>query len=330
MRGKLSPKLEEFIRNVNVAAAEFKASGVPLTPQQARTNLKKLSAFVTDVPEIQYQKNWLLSFVDEEGIERQIPTLVLSEAPEQSRPILVYFHGGGHMCGDLEQYDPMCRKMALASRCHVVVVDYRLSPEHPYPAGIVDAESAILSLGQLRPLQHNGQVFIGGDSAGGAICGSILMRIAQGRSLVPKGLINKQVLIYPSLDYSGSTPSYLENGHGYLLEKERIAWYFDHYFQANEERRAVSPLFGPLLPEPKQSEGAGAEGDFPKTLIITAECDPLRDEGLKYKERLGSHGVKVVHQHFDGLIHAFMNLEDLIKEECEALYSTIGKFLQES
>ncbi|MDC2887753.1 alpha/beta hydrolase [Psychrosphaera algicola] len=312
MRGELSPKLTDFIATVNVAAKAFKSSGQTLTTEQARLNLQKLSAFVTKVPEI--------SFIADKEIRHEtlsVPVRLFSPDTQRPLPVLVYFHGGGHMCGDIELYDPMCRKLAIHSHCHVVAVEYRRSPEHPYPCGLVDAEITIKNIQLvLGDVQHNGQIFIAGDSAGGAICTSILMRQTSYGSILSGVTIDKQILIYPSVDYTGSTGSYIENGTGYLLENNRIKWYFDHYFTANEDRKLASPLFGPL-PE-----------NYPKTLIITAGCDPLRDEGLAYLERLITKGVETQHVQFEGMIHAFMNIEDLVPDECQSLYSEISRFVQ--
>lgn len=312
MRGKLSPKLQSFIDAVNIAAAEFKASGAELTPIQARKNLAKLSAFLTQTPTI-------AAHTDSAVIvnNRNIPVRLFSASTDQALPLVIYFHGGGHMCGDIELYDSMCRKIANAGQCHVLSVEYRLSPEHPYPAGIEDAELVIEHIDQITStIDFDGQLCIAGDSAGGAICTSILMRRATGQSLSTQTKIDKQILIYPSVDYTGSTESFNTNGVGYLLENSRINWYFDHYFMQGTDRREASPLFGPL---PRV---------YPKTLVITADCDPLRDEGELYVTRLMERGIPVEHKQFKGMIHAFMNLEDLVETECQTLYQHIGAFIQ--
>lgn len=312
MRGELSPKLTDFIAAVNVAAKEFKTSGQTLTPEQARLNLQKLSAFVTIVPEIELISNREIT-VD----PLTIPVRLFSPDTQKPLPVLVYFHGGGHMCGDVELYDPMCRKLALNSHCHVIAVEYRRSPEHPYPSGLIDAELTIKNIKQvLGGILHDGQVFIAGDSAGGAICTSILMRQSDPESILANVTIDKQILIYPSVDYTGSTASYIDNGTGYLLEHPRIKWYFDRYFADDTDRKLASPLFGPL-PE-----------HYPKTLLITAGCDPLRDEGLAYLARLKDKGVDAEHIQFDSMIHAFMNIEDLVPQECQSMYREISRFIQ--
>ena len=308
MRGRLDPQLEEFIGAVNVAAAEAKASGLVLTPEMARANLRKLSAFMTTSPDIAKTANRVISV---QG--HNVAVRVYSPKPDSALPVFVYFHGGGHMCGDVELYDPMCRRFALNGQCVVVSVDYRLAPEYPYPIGLDDCELALRHYKQaLDGFAHTEEVIIGGDSAGGAICTSLTMRRMLGSDLK----IDKQVLIYPSVDYTGSTESYQSNGTGYLLENTRIKWYFDHYFANHEDRQSASPLFNEI------------NQLAPKSLVITAGCDPLRDEGLAYASKLKAAGVEVQHLGFDGMIHAFMNIEDLVPNQCSELHKCIGEFIR--
>lgn len=306
MRGTLSNKLTGFIEQVNQAAAEFKQSGAVLTPEQARINLAKLDGLVSCRPKVSQVINLVLNSADGD-----IPTRIYLPENCEGKNVLIYFHGGGHMCGSVELYDPMCSKLCLATDSIVISVDYRLAPEFPYPAGLNDAHNVVKNYRTLlADINIGNELYIAGDSAGGAICSSLMM-------LYPELNVTKQVLIYPSLDYTCSSDSIAENGSGYLLETPRIQWYFDHYFQNNEDRKACSPLFG-SLPNSKVSN-----------LVITAGCDPLRDEGLAYVSRLKQAGQKVSHYQFDNMIHAFINIEDLVKEECELLYQTIGKFIKD-
>ncbi|MBU2916450.1 alpha/beta hydrolase [Psychrosphaera sp. F3M07] len=307
MRGTLAPHLEEFIGQLNQAAEQAIKDGVVSTPELARTNLAKLSAFVTKSPDIAFMQNSELIIKS-----HNIPVRIYSPAPDERLPVLLYFHGGGHMCGDTQMYDPMCRKIALAANCVVISVEYRLAPEHPYPAGLDDAELVLRHYQTLlTDVAFNNQIMVGGDSAGGAICTSLVMRKAQGADLT----IDKQVLIYPSVDYSFSFPSFIENGDGYLLTKARVQWYFENYFHQGESRKTVSPVFGPL------------DNNAPKTLVLTTSCDPLRDEGIAYHNRLIELGVSSQHYEFEGMVHAFMNLEDLVPDECALLFEKIGAFI---
>jgi acetyl esterase len=308
MRGQLAPHLEEFIAGANQAIATAKEEGVVPNPELARANLQKLSAFVTQVPKIAYAESHYV-FAD----SMEIPVRVYSPAPSEALPVLIYFHGGGHMCGSTELYDPMCRKLAIAARCIVISVEYRLAPEFPYPAGVNDCEDVVKGFHQvLKSVEYGNDVYIGGDSAGGAICTTLARRQIADKELK----FSKQILIYPSVDYTCSQPSVDENGTGYLLEKQRIQWYFDNYFDDYEDRQAMSPLFGEF------------NADMPETLVIVAGCDPLRDEGLLYADKLREAGASVTVHSFDHMIHAFMNLEDLVPNECRDLFKTIGKFIK--
>ena len=309
MRGQLAEHLEGFISDVNVAINKAREDGIMPTPELARENLTNLSGFVTQIPSIAYAEEH--SIMDEQV---EIPVRVYSPNPDKELPVLVYFHGGGHMCGSTELYDPMCRKMAIASQCVVISVEYRLAPEFPYPAGINDCEAVVKKYHQaLAKVNYSNELFIGGDSAGGAICATLSMRKQTDSELA----FTKQVLIYPSLDYTMSMPSIKDNGEGFLLERTRIQWYFDNYFDDYEDRAECSPLFGPINDE------------MPETLIIVAGCDPLRDEGLAYAEKLNEKGNKVIVREFKNMIHAFMNIEDLVVEECRELYQVIGSFVNE-
>ncbi len=193
-------------------------------------------------------------------------------------------------------------------------MDYRLAPECPYPAAVNDTYSAVKGVWQTlirRQLNFQRRLSIAGDSAGGALCATVA-HLAQFDNSIA---IHRQAMIYPSLDYTMNSKSLEQNAVGYLLEKDKIAWYFDNYFQHSENRKTVSPLhmeFSRQLPE---------------SLLITAEFCPLRDEGFAYIEKKRRVGVDAEHLHFDDMIHAFLNLENLVKEECETVYLRIAEFL---
>ena len=308
MRGIISPKLSDFIKQVNIAAAEAKASGVLFTPSLVRGNLDKLEVFIGQGPELAYVKEAVF-----EAPTHSIPVRVYSPAPNEALPVVLHYHGGGHMCGSIELYDAISRKIAKAGHCIVIAVEYRLAPEHPYPAGINDCQYALEHYQTvLGKLKYNQQLMIAGDSAGGAICTTLVSHYINHSTVK----IDKQILIYPSVDYSMSSPSIEENGNGFLLEVSKVHWYFDKYFQHNEPRQKVSPLFMPM------------DANMPETLIFTAGCDPLRDEGLAYGKALTELGVKVEQHSFDGMVHAYMLLDSLVAAECEQTYQKIGEFIR--
>ena len=310
MRGKVSAKLKPFLAQVNLAIAEAKQNKQAFTVAQTRENLNKLGALISKGPELAYVENTTLN-----NNATEIPVRIYSPAPDEKLPVVLHFHGGGHMCGSIELYDNISRKIACFSHCIVITIDYRLAPEYPYPTGLNDCEYLLRNYQQLLAnIHYNEQLYVLGDSAGGAICTTLTAKSQYDDTLK----IDKQILIYPSVDYTLSSESIQSNGTGYLLETAKIAWYFDHYFQHNENREKASPLFQDITQK------------LPKTLIITAGCDPLRDEGLAYAGALTAAGVAVNHQHFADLTHAYMLLETLVKQECQQSYQLIADFIKGS
>lgn len=306
---KLVSPLQAWLEANNRYLAQLKDQGFKLTPDTARKGLEVMTlSQVTDIPNV---PEIVDTSTDIQG--RKLPLRVYHPQPDNALPVLVFFHGGGHMCGSVEVYDPICRKLALATNHVVVAPDYRLAPEHPYPAGLEDGWALLNTLfdvPQIQALNHSKQLSIAGDSGGGAMTATLAHRAAK------KGLrLEAQVLIYPSLDYTMSQPSIKENGEGYLLEIDNIRWYFEHYFAGGESPKEASPLY------------MEASRGLPRTLAITAGFDPLRDEGRAYVERLQAAGIEAQEVKFDGLIHAFLNLENLCRSECRETYAAIGRFL---
>jgi acetyl esterase/lipase len=307
MRGIISPKLSDFITQVNIAAEEAKASGILFTPSLVRGNLDKLEAFIGQGPELSYMEEKVL-----ESSAHNIPVRVYSPSSDEALPVVIHFHGGGHMCGSIELYDAISRKIAKAGHCIVIAVEYRLAPEYPYPAGINDCQFVLENYQKLlEEVNDNGKLMIAGDSAGGAICTTLASQNKNNSTIK----IDKQILIYPSVDYTMCSSSVKENGKGFLLETSKVNWYFDHYFQHNEPRKQVSPLFMAM------------DGNMPETIIFTAGCDPLRDEGIAYGQALSNLGVNVELHSFDGMVHAYMLLDSLVEKECEETYQLIGEFI---
>lgn len=303
----VSPKLVSFLSDFNNVLDNMKKAGVVPTPETTRAGLDSLARFMSDPPELPYVKD---EFISTDAFN--IPVRIYSPSPHEELPVFVFYHGGGHMCGSVDLYDPITRKIAHFGNVIVVSVDYRLSPEFPYPAGLNDAYEATKRIWEvLDGVKYQKRLFIGGDSGGGAVSASIVNRNCVTRELS----IDKQVLIYPSLDYTMSGKSYEENGTGYFLEKSKIEWYFDHYFQNNEDRAQVSPLLGQF------------NKDMPETLIITGGFDPIRDEGLAYGEKLRKMGVYAENQNFEEMIHAFLFLENMIEAEIQQAYDKIVDFL---
>jgi acetyl esterase len=307
MRGIISDKLSGLIEQANLAAKEAKENGVQLTPSLVRGNIEKLSVFIGEGPELAFvQEN---AFVTDTDI---IPVRVYSPDPEQALPVVLHYHGGGHMCGNIDIYDTISRKIAQAGHCVVIAVEYRLAPEFPYPAGVEDSQYALANYQEvLSGVNFNEQLIIVGDSAGGAIATTLASDNIDNSAVK----IDKQILIYPSVDYTMSCASTEENGTGFLLEKEKMIWYFNSYFQDKDLAKQASPLFMPMAK------------NMPQTLIFTAGCDPLRDESTAYSQALIQAGVKVKQHSFEGMIHAYMLLDSIVKSECDETYQMIGEFI---
>jgi acetyl esterase/lipase len=307
---KVSPKLQPWLDGFNKNVAALVAAGFKATPTNGREYLAGLTRdLVTDIPalpciidDLVYTPEWL------------VPVRIYHPQPDRELPVLLYFHGGGHMVGSVTVYDPICRKMALSSKHIVVSVDYRLAPENPYPAGEKDAYYTAKNVWATlagRNLKFKRILNIGGDSAGGALSAAVIHRAQFDHALD----IKKAVLIYPGLDYTLGCPSVEENGVGYLIQKSKIVWYYDNYLQKAEDRRAVSPLFG-----------AFTQG-LPEVFMLSCEFCPLRDENHAYLKKLDEAGVKYTHLFFDDMLHTFLNMEDLVREECAKAYKAIGEFL---
>ncbi|MFO1361641.1 MAG: alpha/beta hydrolase [Burkholderiales bacterium] len=232
----------------------------------------------------------------------------LGAADAERLPALVYFHGGGWTIGDLDTHDVPCRELANLAHCAVVSVDYRLAPEHRFPAAFDDAVAAThwvhahaAGLGS-----DASRLAVGGDSAGGNLAAAVAIALRD--TWGPR--LAMQTLIYPATDQAADTPSHAAFADGYLLTREAIAWFRDNYLRGPEDAAdwRASPLRAPDL--------AG----LPPAYVITAGFDPLLDEGRAYAERLRAAGVKVTYECFAGMIHGFITMGGAIAAAHHALY----------
>lgn len=208
--------------------------------------------------------------------------------------ILMFIHGGGYVIGDLETHDQPCRQLARESNATVVAVDYRLAPEHPFPAGLEDAWTVFKTLDADRDNFGTGsKLAVTGDSAGGNFS-AVLALMARDAGID----LAAQLLVYPAVDVNDASPSMTENGEGYLLTKEVMDWFMHNYQPDPLDWRA-----SPLLAESHQGVAPA--------LIITAEFDPLRDQGNAYAYKLEEAGVPVTYTNYPGMVHAFFQLAPL-------------------
>lgn len=303
---KIDDSLATWLYEFNTELAVLMATDVQFSATRTRDGLAAIThEFVTDSPDI--------ALVIDDAI-KHIPIRIYHPRPQTPLPIFVYLHGGGHVAGSIDVYDPICRKLALASQHIIVAVDYRLAPEHPYPAAVDDAYLCLqylLSTLDRIGVDYTSRIVIGGDSAGGALAAT-MCALTQDDDTVK---ISKQVLIYPSLDYTLLLPSTVINGNNYFLQTNKIRWYFDQYFQHSQDRYQASPLWLPI------------RIGFPPTLVITTEFCPLRDEGIAYYNKLRQQGIGAQHYHVADMVHAFLNLESMVPNHCQQVYTNIGQFL---
>jgi acetyl esterase len=227
-------------------------------------------------------------------------------------PTVVFFHGGGWVIGDLDTHDNMARNVCRGSRAVVLAVDYRLAPEHPFPAAAEDAVAAARWVAQhLDELGGDDRLAVAGDSAGGNLAAVVAQQLtADGTALAG------QFLIYPAVDAEGEYPSRMENAKGYFLEKNTMDWFYGHYAGAwaDAEDARLSPLHGADL------------SVLPPAVIVTAEYDPLRDEGEAYGEALRGAGVRADVQRYDGMIHGFFDMGTVSPAARAAIDESCARF----
>lgn len=218
---------------------------------------------------------------------------------------LVWLHGGGFVLGDLETHDRLYRALTLGTGCVVVAVDYRLAPEHPFPAALEDTLAAVRWSSANAARWGAVRLCIGGDSAGGTLAAAACLHL---RDRGGGPLVAAQILVYPPLDASMAAPSYREEDTDVLTAAD-IAWGWNHYCPDPALRRhpEVSPLAAEFL------------GDLPPAIVIVAEHDVLRDDGLTYAERLQTAGVPVRVHRYPGMVHGFLSMVGVVDQATAAI-----------
>ena len=241
------------------------------------------------------------------GPDGEIPIRVYTPDTPAPRPAMVYFHGGGWVLCDLDTHDVICRAIARRAGAVVVAADYRLSPEYKFPAAVVDCYAATqwAAMNAERLGIDRNRISVGGDSAGGNLATVVSLKSRDENG--PR--IALQALVYPVTDLSSfATSSYQEFAEGYQLTRSEMEWFRDHYLASTKD--ALDPHASPLLARDLHG--------LPPALIITAECDPLRDEGEAYAKRLADAGVPVTCTRYPGMIHPFFSLSGAIPQALDA------------
>jgi acetyl esterase len=271
-----------------------------LSPKEARQLFRETRPASTPTPpEIGEVKNMTAN-----GPGGPIPLRVYRPAgvaPDTPLPVLVYFHGGGWVIGDLDTHDVQCRQLTAEAGITVVAVDYRLAPEHKFPAAVDDAWAAtrcVATHGTELGVDPT-RLAVGGDSAGGNLA-AVVALLARDSSEGPA--IAYQVLVYPVTDVGSESESYRDFADGYLLTRDSMRWFTSHYLKSREEAEGwrASPLRAKSL--------AG----LPPALVVTAGFDPLRDEGAAYAARLTASGVRVDYVCYGGMLHGFLPMGRLL------------------
>jgi acetyl esterase len=290
---------------------QIAALGLPpnhlVSPSQARINMKSRPRAAG--PEVARVEDRLIP-----GSGVDIPVRIYTPTGSGPFPILVWFHGGGWVVGDLETADPTARHLTVGANCVVISVDYRLAPETKFPGAADDCYAATIWAAQhaMRLDGDPSKIAVGGDSAGGNLAAAVALmaRDRGGLSLV------FQLLVYPVTAPEFNMPSYRQNAEGYGLTLDAMRWYWDHYLQRPED--ASNPYAAPLVAQNLKG--------LPPALVITAECDPLRDEGEAFAKRLQAAGVPTTYSQYDGMIHGFFGMtavldkgKQAVAEACAAL-----------
>jgi acetyl esterase len=281
------------------------ASGVPplweLTPAEGRAGVTANALLIGAGPEVASVRDIVIPNQDG-GQAARVYSPTASPAPG----VVVYFHGGGWVIGGVDDWDACCRALAAASGCDVVSVEYRLAPEHIFPAAADDAFDAVAWVASVAGLAAGRPIVVAGDSAGGNLAAVAALR-ARDAGGPPIAL---QVLVYPVTDCDLDRGSYHQyEGSELILNRGDMVWFWDHYVPDPGLR--VSPDASPL----RATDLSG----LPPAYVITAEHDPLRDEGFAYAERLRAARVPVEHRHFGSQIHGFFTFVNLLDDADKAV-----------
>ncbi len=242
-----------------------------------------------------------------------VPVRIYNNSPEKNQRVIIYYHGGGFVLYGLSSHDLVCRRLCAMNKCIIVAVDYRLAPEYTFPAAHEDAFTAI-QWTRRNIEQHGGdasRIIVCGDSAGGNLAACMAHRCK--RENIP---LVAQIMVYPWIDGKLNNPSVTRNGEGYLLTKDVVFWFQQQYTPRKEDQchPSVSPIY--------ERNFSG----MPPAFILTAEFDPLIDDGIAYSAKLKDAGNTVVYKEYTQLFHGFFNTPKVSGEAMQA-YHDVREFL---
>ncbi len=285
----VDPQIAPIVDAVNAAAAD----APPIeeqTVEMRRRSYRALCAVAGNGPQLDHVHDERVP-----GRDGDIAARIYRN--EGAQGIFVFYHGGGYTSGDLDSHDEVCRQLALESEATVVAIDYALAPEEPFPAGIEDSWAALRHIAANR-VKYGGsgdaKVVVGGDSAGGNISAVMALKARDA------GLdLAAQLLVYPAVRADDESVSMTENGEGYVLTRETMDW-FNTQYQPDPADVRASPI--------RSESHAG----LAPALVITAEFDPLRDQGAEYATVLSAAGVPTEYTNYAGMVHIFFQLGPII------------------
>ncbi|ALE78144.1 hypothetical protein WY02_06510 [Pseudonocardia sp. AL041005-10] len=298
----LHPQVEALL---NLMAEQGGAPPETMTVAQNRAMIREMAA-VSGPPEP------VAAVRDDRAGD--VPVRIYTPEGTGPFPVLVFYHGGGWVIGDLDSHDPVCRSLANRSGAVVVAVDYRLAPEHRFPAAVEDAVAA-LEWVHAHAAEFDGdpsRIAVGGDSAGGNLSAVVAQHA---RDHGPA--LRFQLLVYPAVDAADQSPSMTENAQGPLLTVAWMEWFMGHYLTGDQD--ALDPRMSPA----RTTDLSG----LPPALVVTAEFDPLRDQGAAYAAALNAAGVKAELRESPGMIHGFLQFGAAV-DDSRALLDEAGAALR--
>ncbi|XJZ28876.1 alpha/beta hydrolase [Bacillota bacterium Lsc_1132] len=296
----LHPQVQSLLEKLNSRAAP---SMEEQPVSEARTAFAKMCRMLSKPKQIAKVEDRKIS-----GFQNELTIRIYTPEQPKPLPVLVYFHGGGWVIGDLDTHDPLCRSLANKAECTVISVDYSLAPESKFPAAVEDAYRAIQWVAEHATELGSdpARLAVAGDSAGGNLAAVVSYLAIQRKGPV----ISYQMLFYPSTGFS-FTPSFEKYGEGYHLTKSTMKWFRQQYLSEHNDTK--KPLAAPMLIP------AEATPMLPPAYILTAEYDPLRDGGFAYAEKLKKAGVETHYVCYPGMIHGFLNMTEALDDGKKAI-----------
>jgi len=305
----LDPQVRTFLEEL---ALQEQTPLEELSPPQARRQMEAASQLLGEVDRVHAVQDERIP-----GPSGEVPIRIYRPRAENgSQAAVLYFHGGGWVVGSIDSHDGYCRSLANHSRIPVVSVDYRLAPEAPFPAALEDCYAAAKWLSEQADslALDRSRLAVAGDSAGGNLAAVVSLGARERGEFALAG----QVLIYPITDCDFQTPSYLENSDGCYLTRDAMRWFWKQYLPEGTDRP-------PAYAAPLRAENLKG---LPPALVITAEYDPLRDEGEAYARRLQEAGVPTTLDRYEGMIHGFARRRNTFRQ-ADAALEQVSHWLQE-